>query len=150
MILEGHQNHGTYLSGRGTGDRPAALLLDSLRRELHCPRGVVWVYCEENESSLFSRLLTSPGRPCTAMPRHTSASPLTSKISCSSLFQNFLTDGRQRQTRSSPSLAASAWGNYCTAIEGKVLPRPRKFSRTLSPELTLKMEHFVNTVPPLV
>lgn len=72
MILEGHQNHGTYLPRRGTGDwlGTAALLHDSLYRELYCPHGVVGLYCEENESSLFSRLLTSPGRPCTAVHGH--------------------------------------------------------------------------------
>jgi hypothetical protein len=60
----------TYLSRRGTCDWLGAALLDSLYRKLYCPHGVVWVYCEENESSLLSRLLRSPGRPCTAMPRH--------------------------------------------------------------------------------
>ena len=130
MILEGHQNHGTYLPRRGTGDwlGTAALLHDSLYRELYCPHGVVGLYCEENESSLFSRLLTSPGRLCTAtgMPRHTSSSPLTSDYLFISVFRIFWADGCHRQTRSSPSLAPPAWGNSCRPIGGKFFSRPHK------------------------
>jgi hypothetical protein len=103
----------------------------------YCPHGVVGLYCEENESSLFSRLLTSPGRLCTAMPRHTSSSPLTSDYLFISLFRIFWADGCHRQTRSS---RLPRGGILVDQLEANSFHDLTIYHERLSPKLTMKWD----------